>query len=102
MKKYENLKIISENREIQRAYYIPENSCSMLNGIWDFKFYDADFEEGYLEKEWEKIYVPSCWQVRGYENPNYANVAYPFPYDRGCIFNCVNGNNLQYKAKGDN
>ena len=21
---------------------------------------------------------------------------------RGCIFNCVNGNNLQYKAKGDN
>lgn len=81
MKKYENLKNISENRELQRAYYIPENGCSMLNGIWDFKFYDADFEEGYLEKEWGKIDVPSCWQVRGYENPNYANVAYPFPYD---------------------
>ena len=81
MKKYENLKYISENRKIQRAYYIPKNSCSMLNGIWDFKFYDADFEEEYVEKEWGKIDVPSCWQARGFENPNYANVAYPFPYD---------------------
>ncbi len=81
MKKYENLNCISENREPQRAYYIPKNECTMLNGIWDFKFYDCDFEEAYLQKEWNKINVPSCWQLRGYENPNYTNVAYPYSYD---------------------
>ncbi len=81
MRKYEDLKYISENREPQRAYYIPEGGYEMLNGVWDFKFYDADFEESYVDKEWGKIDVPSCWQLKGYENPNYANVAYPFPYD---------------------
>ena len=69
---------ISENRMPQRAYYVPNNSIS-LNGEWNFKFYDADFEENYIEKEWDKIPVPSCWELFGYENPNYANVAYPHP-----------------------
>ena len=81
MRKYEDLNIIAENREPQRAYYIPESGCTILNGIWDFKFYDCDFEENYIEKEWDKIDVPSCWQLRGYENPNYTNVAYPYSYD---------------------
>lgn len=81
MKKHENLNCISENREPQRAYYIPQSGCTMLNGIWDFKFFDCDYEETYIEKSWTKIDVPSCWQLRGYENPNYTNVAYPYPYD---------------------
>ena len=80
MRKYENLLTISENREKQRAYYLTNNTA-LLNGEWDFKFYDADFEEAYVQKDWDKIDVPSCWQARGYENPNYANVAYPYPYD---------------------
>ena len=81
MKKHENLNCISENREPQRAYYIPRCGCTTLNGIWDFKFFDCDFEEAYIEKSWTKIDVPSCWQLRGYENPNYTNVSYPYPYD---------------------
>ena len=81
MRKYEDLNNIAESREPQRAYYIPESGCTILNGIWDFKFYDCDFEENYIEKEWDKIDVPSCWQLRGYENPNYTNVAYPYSYD---------------------
>ena len=81
MRKYEDLKMISENREPQRAYYIPESGYTLLNGIWDFKFYDCDFEEKYMDKEWDEIDVPSCWQVRGYENPNYANVSFPYPCD---------------------
>ena len=68
MKKHENLNCISENREPQRAYYVPQGGCTMLNGIWDFKFFDCDFEEAYIEKSWNKIDVPSCWQLRGYEN----------------------------------
>ncbi len=81
MKKYEDLKRISENREKQRAYYIPQNGYTLLNGVWSFKYYEKDYEEAYTEKEWNEIDVPSCWQLRGYENPNYANVAYPYPYD---------------------
>ena len=54
MRKYENLENISENREPQRAYYIPENGCISLNGEWNFKFYECDFEEDYIEKEWKK------------------------------------------------
>lgn len=81
MRKYEDLKFISENRMPQRAYYIPQNRCTYLNGVWKFKYYDADFEEKYVQKEWGKIDVPSCCQLRGYGNPNYANVAYPYPYD---------------------
>lgn len=81
IRKYENLSFISENREKQRAYYIPEGGCTSLNGEWNFKFYNCDFEENYTEKEWDKINVPSCWELYGYENPNYANVAYPHPVD---------------------
>ncbi len=81
MRKYEDLNHISDRREEQRAYYIPKGGYTCLNGEWDFKFYDCDYKEGYEEKEWDKIDVPSVWQLRGYENPNYTNVAYPFPYD---------------------
>jgi len=83
MKHYEDLTHISENREPQRAYYIPENegAYTLLNGEWNFKFYKRDFDEADVEMEWDKIPVPSCWQLFGYENPNYANVRYPFPID---------------------
>lgn len=80
-RKYENLDYISENREPQRAYYIPEGQPLYLNGMWKFKYYDCDFEEDYIEKQWAEIDVPSCWQMRGYGSPNYANVAYPHPFD---------------------
>ena len=49
MKKYEDLNYISENRMPHRAYYIPASGCTSLNGVWDFKYFDADFEEGYLD-----------------------------------------------------
>ena len=83
MKHYEDLTHISENREPQRAYYIPENegAYTLLNGEWNFKFYKRDYDEADVEMEWDKIPVPSCWQILGYENPNYANVRYPFPMD---------------------
>ena len=79
MRKYERYDCLSEMREPQRAYYIPENGCTSLNGEWDFKFYEYDFEEAYVKKGWNKVSVPSCWELCGYENPNYANVAYPHP-----------------------
>lgn len=80
MRMYEDLNHISENRLPQRVYYIP-NGFTLLNGEWDFKYYERDFDESRIEKSWDKIEVPSCWQLKGYDNPNYANAAYPFPYD---------------------
>ena len=80
MRKYEDLKYISENREKQRAYYIPKSGYTLLNGEWDFKYFKCDFLED-LSGEWDKISDPSCWQLKGYENPNYSNVVYPYPYD---------------------
>ena len=81
MRKYENLSYLQENRLKQRAYYIPENEGAMLllNGIWDFEFYENDFDEECSASG--KIDVPSCWQTRGYEKPYYTNVIYPIPVD---------------------
>lgn len=81
MRKYENLKFFAENRMPQRSYYIPRSNggYTLLNGEWNFKYYERDFEADYIEKPWGKITVPSCWQLVGYGHPNYANVAYPYP-----------------------
>ena len=79
MRFYENPKKTYENRESPRAYYIPTGNakCESLNGTWKFAF----FENSDLATEptkWDDIEVPSCWQMKGYENPNYTNVNFPF------------------------
>ena len=79
---YEDITKTSENRLKQRTYYIPrgQSEYQLLNGIWDFIY----FENGDAAKDfskWDKIDVPSCWQVRGYGNPNYTNINYPHPVD---------------------
>ena len=63
MRKYEDLTHLSENREKQRAYYIPENEdgYTLLNGTWKFRYYDCDYKEDLEEKDWDEIPVPSCW-----------------------------------------
>ena len=83
MRFYEDLSYLQKNRLPQRAYYIPENrgGCTSLNGIWDFRYYEADFLEEEVVTGWETIPVPSCWQLHGYEHPNYTNVRYPYPVD---------------------
>ena len=81
MKKYEDLTKISENRIKQRAFYIPENegAYTLLNGIWDFEFYNNDYDDIPAKKG--RIDVPSCWQCRGYGRPVYTNLVYPHPVD---------------------
>ena len=75
MRIYENPKSTSENRLNARSWYIPEGSCKqiMLNGEWRFAFFENGDRAGNIE-EWETIEVPSCWQLKGYENPNYTNI----------------------------
>ena len=83
MRKYESINKTSENRLPTRAFYIPEgvSEYTLLNGIWDFAFFEDNYNLPEKVEKWDKIKVPSCWQLQGYENPNYCNINYPFPID---------------------
>ena len=99
---WENPKILQENREEARASYIPYGDMESaqsgkrgrspwyqtLNGSWKFSYRprakDVDAEwagERYDTSNWDDLLVPSCWQVQGYDQLQYTNVNYPFPYD---------------------
>ncbi len=95
MRKYENLSEINENTMPQRAYYIPYDTLekalsgekvksdyyTLLNGEWDFCYFAKDVDCPEKISKWDKVKVPSCWQMTGYEKPYYANVKYPYPID---------------------
>ena len=101
---YEDLSVLHQNTEPGRAYYVPSSArndmviwnressdrLQMLSGCeWRFAFYPSihdlqdlfylpDYEPG---KWWKKETVPFCWQLRGYDSPQYTNIRYPFPFD---------------------
>ena len=60
-----------------------------LNGEWMFHF-EADSKNrpmNFYSSEakvsgWDKIEVPSCWEMKGYGTPIYTNSTYPFPIAR--------------------
>jgi len=95
MRFYEDLTTLSENREPSRSHYVPyetlEKALSgkketsayyrLLNGIWDFKYYEKDYLEDESIVYTDTIPVPSCWQCFGYDKHVYSNVAYLFPVD---------------------
>ena len=57
---------------------------TLLNGEWDFAYFES---YTYLPQDFlhisftDKIPVPSNWQNHGYDNHQYTNVNYPFPFD---------------------
>lgn len=81
------------------AYFIPfdaaqdarltrENSSRMmlLNDRWDFKYYASvrDFTRAFdpmTEPLEDTMPVPGVWQMNGYDQMQYTNVRFPFPYD---------------------
>lgn len=83
MRNYENPLKTSENRNCPRSHYIPTgiSEYKLLNGEWDFAYFDRDIDIPVKIEKWNKIPVPSCWQLHGYENPNYSNINYPYPVD---------------------
>ena len=83
MRIYENPEKTSENRLLQRSYYIPAgiSEYTLLNGMWNFAYFDRDVDVPEEIESWDTIPVPSCWQIYGYENPNYTNRQYPYPVD---------------------
>ena len=80
---YENIYKTSENRMPARSYYIPAgiSEYTLLNGEWDFAYFSKDIDVPEDIQKWDKIPVPSCWQLFGYDNPNYTNINFPYPVD---------------------
>ncbi len=83
MKIYENPLKTSENRLKPRSYYIPGgvSEYTLLNGEWDFAYFESEADMPEKIENFDKIPVPSCWQLHGYGNPNYTNINYPHPVD---------------------
>lgn len=83
IRQYEDILKTSENREKARSYYIPSgiSEYTLLNGKWDFAYFDDEPDEPCDIKYRDIIDVPSCWQLKGYGNPNYSNINFPFPCD---------------------
>lgn len=59
-----------------------------LNGIWKFHYSDtpegiiSDFyKEGFNDRRWDTIRVPSNWEMKGYGDPLFRNVTTPFRPD---------------------
>ena len=99
---YEDLKVLHENTMPARAYYIPASKrmddlvenrkgsdrIQFLNGIWKFKYFESIydvkeefFKQGFDVSEYVDIKVPGVWQNEGYDNHQYTNIKYPFPFD---------------------
>lgn len=95
MREYEDLTKLSCGREPQRSYYIPYHSLEaamegkreksefykLLNGEWNFKYFERDIDATLENSSWDKLPVPSNWQMHGYDIPYYTNVNYPYPVD---------------------
>ena len=94
---YEDPLVSSINRDPSRAtaYSFPtvaaalkgdrEKSTRMisLNGSWDFSFASkpADAPKDFYKTRvsgWNKIEVPSNWEMKGYDKPIYKSAVYPF------------------------
>ena len=92
---HEDPAILRENTSPLRSYFIPfataeeiasEKSSRVLclNGEWEFSYYECpeQLPDDFVSKPGKKtIPVPSVWQNHGYDNHQYTNVNYPFPYD---------------------
>lgn len=93
-KYYENLKTLHVGTMENRCYYVPlsengENRSMTLSGKdWKFAYFprveevpEGFFEEAFGAEGFVETEVPGCWQMNGFDQKQYTNVRYPFPYD---------------------
>jgi beta-galactosidase len=95
---WENPAVSQINKEKPRAYFIPyateeqaqkadKNASPFiesLNGTWEFHLSHNPserpyyfFKDDYDTRDWNKIKVPSNWEIEGYDVAIYTNVKYP-------------------------
>lgn len=94
---YENPQKMHQGRIEEHSYFVPYADEStalkmrpsdssfycLLNGMWNFKYYDryADCEIFSDNIEWDRIPVPSSWEMYGYGRPAYTDITYQIPID---------------------
>lgn len=91
---YENPECLHIGTEETRCYYEPlgrnrELRSKLLTQCkWKFHYYssvemveECFFQKDFDGKEFDEIEVPSNWQMKGYEQPQYINSRYPIPFD---------------------
>lgn len=86
VKRWENHQITNiGRRDARTSFYKDSSSRISLNGEWKFMYLEAPelspegFWEGDRELDWDRIDVPSVWQLRGYDRMHYTDVWYLFP-----------------------
>lgn len=80
---YNNKKVTSLNAMIQKGagFSLDKHGTErtkLLNGIWDFRFYDSVLDFKLTDLTDTRIKVPSNWQIEGFGIPIYTNVLYPY------------------------
>lgn len=73
-------------REARTSFYRDSSARLTLNGEWKFLYREAPelSPEGFMNRQadidgWDRIDVPSVWQLRGYDRMHYTDVLYLFP-----------------------
>ena len=93
-KYYEDPKTLHVGTLENRPYYVPERASGeertvLLSGAdWQFAYYPCVREvpeeftgEAFTSGAFTAMEVPSCWQMKGYDQKQYTNVRFPIPYD---------------------
>jgi beta-galactosidase len=98
--KYTDEKTALENESWQNS-----SLYKSLNGTWDFYYADSvnarptDFyKNDFSITGWDKIEVPSNWEMKGFGIPVYTNIKYMFPANPPNIPHNIN-NNGSYKRE---
>ena len=95
---WQDPQVFQKNRIPMSSYFETDGLKQMLNGIWNFQWYETidsrskDFYTlGYDDSGWDEIHVPGLWELNGYADPVYLNIGYawkgqyksnpPFPAD---------------------
>ncbi|WP_432667646.1 beta-galactosidase subunit alpha [Wukongibacter baidiensis] len=99
---WENIDVLQRNRMKSRSFFVPHDDVNraltyekgmsssflLLSGIWHFYYADSPAEiprectdKNYSTHNWNKINVPSNWQLEGYDKMHYTDYHYPFPID---------------------
>ena len=98
---WENPEIFQINREYPRSTFYSFSSVNKalkesdwqtssfyksLNGTWDFYYADSVqsrpeyfYKTDFSVQGWNKISVPSNWEIQGFGLPIYSNIKYSFP-----------------------
>ncbi|HKJ79497.1 MAG TPA: glycoside hydrolase family 2 TIM barrel-domain containing protein, partial [Prolixibacteraceae bacterium] len=99
---WENPAVFEKGQNAPHAFYVPfsgkaaavkndvtsNENYQLLNGQWKFKWVktpgevpEGFWEPGFNAKEWDEIKVPANWQMEGYGDPKFRNIALTFETD---------------------